>query len=47
MSSTDGRDVRLTHLDAAGHARMVDVTGKQPTVREAVATGEVRCSGPS
>jgi cyclic pyranopterin monophosphate synthase len=44
VSTTDGRDLRLTHLDAAGHARMVDVTGKQPTVREAVATGEVRCS---
>ncbi|MFH5820990.1 cyclic pyranopterin monophosphate synthase MoaC [Georgenia sp. AZ-5] len=35
--------VRLTHLDDAGHARMVDVTGKEPTVREAVATGEVLC----
>ncbi len=34
----------FTHLDAAGHARMVDVTAKTPTVREAVATGEVRCS---
>ncbi|UNX56293.1 cyclic pyranopterin monophosphate synthase MoaC [Georgenia sp. TF02-10] len=34
----------LTHLDDAGHARMVDVTAKQPTVRQAVATGEVRCS---
>ncbi len=44
MTSTDRRELRLTHLDAAGHARMVDVTGKQPTVREAVATGEVRCS---
>lgn len=36
--------IRLTHLDDAGHARMVDVTGKTPTVREAVAVGEVRCS---
>ncbi|MEE6271802.1 cyclic pyranopterin monophosphate synthase MoaC [Georgenia wangjunii] len=34
----------FTHLDDAGHARMVDVTGKTPTVREAVATGEVTCS---
>ncbi|MFP3712139.1 cyclic pyranopterin monophosphate synthase MoaC [Puerhibacterium sp. TATVAM-FAB25] len=34
----------LTHLDAAGHARMVDVTAKQPTVREATAAGFVRCS---
>jgi cyclic pyranopterin phosphate synthase len=35
---------RLTHLDARGHARMVDVTGKAPTVREASAEGLVRCS---
>ncbi|MCR6688469.1 cyclic pyranopterin monophosphate synthase MoaC [Cellulomonas sp.] len=36
----------LTHLDARGHARMVDVTLKQPTVRSATATGLVRC-GPA
>ncbi|MDD9206731.1 cyclic pyranopterin monophosphate synthase MoaC [Georgenia sp. 10Sc9-8] len=36
--------MRLPHLDRAGNARMVDVTAKQPTVREAVATGRVRCS---
>ncbi|MFT4050920.1 MAG: cyclic pyranopterin monophosphate synthase MoaC [Microbacterium sp.] len=35
---------RFTHLDAAGHARMVDVTEKQPTVRSATARGKVRCS---
>jgi cyclic pyranopterin phosphate synthase len=34
----------FTHLDAVGHARMVDVTAKQPTVREATAAGLVRCS---
>ena len=34
----------FTHLDAAGHARMVDVTAKQPTVRSATARGFVRCS---
>jgi cyclic pyranopterin phosphate synthase len=34
----------FSHLDAAGHARMVDVSGKQPTTREAVAAGSVRCS---
>ncbi|MBA8815434.1 cyclic pyranopterin phosphate synthase [Microbacterium halimionae] len=34
----------FTHLDAAGHARMVDVTAKQPTVRAAKARGFVRCS---
>ncbi|MDC7121707.1 cyclic pyranopterin monophosphate synthase MoaC [Cellulomonas fimi] len=33
----------FTHLDAAGHARMVDVTQKQPTVRAATATGRVVC----
>lgn len=34
----------FTHLDAAGHARMVDVTEKQPTARAATARGFVRCS---
>ncbi|MBB2956113.1 cyclic pyranopterin monophosphate synthase MoaC [Pseudoclavibacter helvolus] len=33
----------FTHLDAAGHARMVDVTEKQPTVRAATASGMVYC----
>lgn len=34
----------FTHLDDRGHARMVDVTLKQPTVRSATATGRVSCS---
>ena len=34
----------FTHLDGAGHARMVDVTEKQPTVRAATAAGFVRCA---
>ena len=34
----------FTHLDEAGHARMVDVTAKQPTVRAATARGFVRCA---
>ncbi|MDF2507507.1 MAG: molybdenum cofactor biosynthesis protein [Microbacterium sp.] len=34
----------FTHLDSAGHARMVDVTEKQPTVRAATAAGFVRCA---
>lgn len=38
--------VPFTHLDARGHARMVDVTEKQPTVRSATAEGVVRC-GPA
>lgn len=32
----------LTHFDADGRARMVDVTGKETTVREATARGSVR-----
>ncbi len=34
---------QLTHLDDAGHARMVDVTAKVPTVRSATAEGFVSC----
>ena len=34
----------FTHLDEAGHARMVDVTEKQPTVRAATAGAVVRCA---
>jgi cyclic pyranopterin phosphate synthase len=33
--------VELTHLDAEGHAQMVDVGGKPDTQRVAVAKGEV------
>lgn len=32
----------LTHLDAQGHAHMVDVSTKQETVRQAIAVGQVR-----
>lgn len=34
----------FTHLDAEGHARMVDVTAKAPTVRQATARGRVECA---
>lgn len=34
----------FTHLDDQGQARMVDVTGKQPTIRTATASGRVYCS---
>lgn len=34
----------FTHLDNAGHARMVDVTAKLPSVRSATAEGFVRCA---
>ncbi|MEW6333456.1 MAG: cyclic pyranopterin monophosphate synthase MoaC [Thermodesulfobacteriota bacterium] len=33
---------RLSHLDDKGQARMVDVTAKAPTLRQAVARGSVR-----
>jgi cyclic pyranopterin phosphate synthase len=32
---------KLTHLDADGRARMVDVSGKESTAREAVASGRI------
>jgi cyclic pyranopterin phosphate synthase len=35
---------RLTHVDESGAARMVDVSGKDVTAREAVATGRVLVS---
>lgn len=35
---------KLTHLDEAGRARMVDVSDKAPTAREAVAEGFLRMS---
>jgi cyclic pyranopterin phosphate synthase len=34
----------LTHLDAAGHARMVDVGGKAATARVALAAGRIAMS---
>ncbi len=34
--------MELTHVDGAGAARMVDVTGKEATARTAVATGVLR-----
>ncbi len=35
---------RLTHVDETGAARMVDVSGKEVTVRQARASGRVRLS---
>jgi cyclic pyranopterin monophosphate synthase len=35
---------KLTHIDAAGHARMVDVSGKDVTTRTATASGTVLLS---
>ena len=33
--------MKLSHLDEQGNARMVDVTDKTPSVREATAAGEI------
>jgi cyclic pyranopterin phosphate synthase len=41
---TNGPGPALTHLDEAGHARMVDVSGKDVTAREARASGRVLLS---
>src|SRR6201996_3665050 len=43
MSDTAAQG-QLTHVDAAGHARMVDVTGKDVTARSACASGRVLLS---
>jgi cyclic pyranopterin monophosphate synthase len=42
--SEGARAGELTHVDAAGHARMVDVSGKDVTARAACATGRVLLS---
>lgn len=43
VEQTPDPALHLTHLDAAGAARMVDVTTKTPTVRQATATAVVTC----
>jgi cyclic pyranopterin phosphate synthase len=40
----DAAPARLSHLDEAGRARMVDVSGKNVTVRTATASGRVLLS---
>jgi cyclic pyranopterin monophosphate synthase len=40
----DPRTPALTHVDESGAARMVDVSAKEVTAREAAATGRVRVS---
>jgi cyclic pyranopterin phosphate synthase len=42
MARTSDRAATLSHVDAAGRVRMVDVSGKDETRREAVAEGAVR-----
>jgi cyclic pyranopterin phosphate synthase len=43
MKAKSSRKV-LSHVGASGQARMVDVSGKPNTVREATAKGEIRMS---
>lgn len=38
---------RLTHVDASGAARMVDVSAKPASVRTATAGGRIRMAGPA
>ena len=38
------KQTKLTHLDEAGNARMVDVGGKAETQRVAIASGRIRMS---
>jgi cyclic pyranopterin phosphate synthase len=45
MAAAEDTGARLTHVDETGAARMVDVSGKEPTAREATASGKVRVSG--
>lgn len=40
----DSKDLKLTHFDAAGRPRMVDVSEKSASARQAIATGFVRMS---
>ena len=41
LATEEGAADRLTHLDETGQVRMVDVSSKEATVREAVARGQV------
>ncbi|HET6208359.1 MAG TPA: cyclic pyranopterin monophosphate synthase MoaC [Terracidiphilus sp.] len=43
-SKSDSAPARLSHFDEAGHAGMVDVSGKQPTRRTATASAFVELS---
>jgi len=44
LTPSPEQPVGLTHVDARGQARMVDVSGKAVTAREASAAGRVLCS---
>ncbi len=42
MKNAEAKQRRLSHIDARGQARMVDVSEKPVVLREAVARGEIR-----
>ena len=42
MNTVGGTAAALTHVDASGAARMVDVSAKDPSIRTATATGVLR-----
>ena len=44
MKASKAKSKKLSHYDAAGRASMVDVSAKQPTVREATASAFVAMS---
>ena len=44
MARRRGSGARLSHVDEAGNIRMVDVSGKAVTAREAVARGRIAMS---
>ena len=43
-SALDAGNLKLTHVDAGGEVRMVDVSAKPVSAREAVARGRIRMS---
>ena len=46
MADRKRKQSSLTHLDSAGRPRMVDVGGKEPSERRAVAKGRLELSSP-
>lgn len=44
VSGSDTSGSNLTHLDASGQAQMVDVSAKQVSVRQAIASGTIKMS---
>jgi cyclic pyranopterin monophosphate synthase len=44
VTASEEHQQPLTHLDPAGHARMVDVSGKEVSARQATASGTVLLS---